>query len=674
MNYKDIGYLIPIIKGMKTPARKWKDKNGGIVHFKKSDFADCDTAIVPKAGILIIDVDDKDGRTGSLSLESIGIKIGDTLTQQTKNGHHLFYRIPDDCILKNCGDILSGIDLRTPLMGYVIYKDAWLDCEESDISIDKIAPLPKFALDILIDKTTESNKKILNSSKTEELIKFNRNNTLTAIAGGMWSSGMSLCDLSDKIHGINARRCSPSLPISEVETIIKSISSYKRDLEDNEKSIEENQEIAKSLLSHYFKKIEDEKIKNETVQFPENICNVNGMLKTLSDAINMSGQYITPHLSIACAVSLMSVLCGKRYESPTGARTNLYIIGLGMAGAGKENARKIIIKILSEIEEGKKILGGSSIKSGAGLIKSMTANSQRLYMLDEFGLILQSISNEKAPQYLRDISRLLLEFYSSSGSSFLGCDAASEEASTGIIKNPILGIYGTSTPSTFYKSITDQTVISGELPRYIIVDDPSTHKIDNKNQKEPDYKMLTKMIGDFISYKKDGAALSPFAFLNVDNTIKVQYESKSAELVYKDFRNDINTKHTTELMNGLWSRACENAQKLASIAAISDDYINPKITVSHIRWAIDFVSYSLKIVESRLKTAITSKYGELRQKLVFFIAKSKTGVTKTQIRQYMQMKTVDLDALISDVIEIENIEKRKITGKSCKPITLFIKK
>ena len=52
-----------------------------------------------------------------------------------------------------------------------------------------------------------------------------------------------------------------------------------------------------------------------------------------------------PELAVAASVSFLGSLIGCKYQTETGIRSNVYVVGIAESGAGKDHARKIIKKL-----------------------------------------------------------------------------------------------------------------------------------------------------------------------------------------------------------------------------------------------------------------------------------------------------------------------------------------
>lgn len=92
-------------------------------------------------GLLVVDVDEKNGKSGSATMEANGWQAPQTATQRTKSGGwHYLFDMPDGALAATDIDGLgSGIDRRGDGSGYIVLYDA-------AILTAKRAPAPAWAL------------------------------------------------------------------------------------------------------------------------------------------------------------------------------------------------------------------------------------------------------------------------------------------------------------------------------------------------------------------------------------------------------------------------------------------------------------------------------------------------------------------------------------------------
>jgi len=194
---------------------RWPSSNIGIVTGTPS-------------GVLVIDVDDKADRRGSIALDCLKEELGwitETLTAMTGSGRHLFYRQPAAKCVNSTSSLGDGLDVRTD-GGYVVAapslhvtgkRYAWADFEH------EIEELPAEIIQLLRGSPRIDSAMVQKSGSIPEGM---RNNALTSLAGRMWARGMTQVAIAGALAEFNAAKCIPPLPNTELLGIAQSICRY----------------------------------------------------------------------------------------------------------------------------------------------------------------------------------------------------------------------------------------------------------------------------------------------------------------------------------------------------------------------------------------------------------------------------------------------------------------
>lgn len=185
--------------------------------------------------LVVLDVDvrkEKDGQASLRALESEFGPLPDTLVSRTGGGgwHH-FFRAPHPPVGDRVG-IRPGLDLKAG-GGYVILPPSThpsgggYEFEESP-SFDDLADTPGWL--VQIGKKSNNGKrrgqrtKPLGTASTSGRIpEFERNATLTSMAGTMMAVGFDLPAIRNALLMTNRSQCDPPLEESEVDGIARSI-------------------------------------------------------------------------------------------------------------------------------------------------------------------------------------------------------------------------------------------------------------------------------------------------------------------------------------------------------------------------------------------------------------------------------------------------------------------
>jgi archaellum biogenesis ATPase FlaH len=193
-----------------------------------------------ESGVVVFDVDGKDGKATLSVLEEKHGSLPDTPTQETPgNGFHFFFRSWGP--VKNRSGMLDkegypGLDSRAD-GGQVVaapslhpngkpYK--WL--EGRDLDDLELAECPEWLKRIIegekSDGKPEDTHKERQSSPVDDIIpEGRRDSTLTSLAGTMRKRGMTEAAIEAALLATNRAQCRPPLPGDQVRKIARSIGS-----------------------------------------------------------------------------------------------------------------------------------------------------------------------------------------------------------------------------------------------------------------------------------------------------------------------------------------------------------------------------------------------------------------------------------------------------------------
>ncbi|MCX4025191.1 PriCT-2 domain-containing protein [Endozoicomonas sp. SM1973] len=367
-----------------------------------------------------------------------------------------------------------------------------------------------------------------------------------------------------------------------------------------------NQQPVKSnLVDNLLKKqqeqltIPDEKIfkqEHHQPQFPSHLLTVGGMLGLVSDLINRTATKVQPVFSLCAAIMLVGLLTNRKFCTPTGLRLNEYIVCLGPTGSGKDHPRKALKKILHDLQL-TDYLGGERVASGQGLLSRVKNNPNVLFPIDEMGLLLQSVMHTNASNHEAQIITNLMQLYTSAASIFIGTEYADQKNKPRQdIEYPHVFLYGSSATEEFWRALESKNVLSGFVSRMLITQTSDEYPADNEFQqidiKAPEelkewWKEVSNLSGD------DGNLVG----LSPDKPIRLLFDKPAKELVDHYNRDIIHSalKQGNEVDRALFSRAFEHVSKLASIRALSNNPKSRYIQLDDVKWAMDFVSYSINV-------------------------------------------------------------------------------
>jgi hypothetical protein len=325
---------------------------------------------------------------------------------------------------------------------------------------------------------------------------------------------------------------------------------------------------------------------------PDFLFSVPGFIDRLMDFCLQTAPYPNRALAFCGALALQSFLAGRKIKEPGGIRPNIYLLALASTGTGKDWPRKINSNILNLINASNCL--GNRFASGEGLQDVMQANLNMLFQTDEIDTMLRSINTSRESRY-ESIQDTLLTFFTSSDSSFPTRTRAGMKECTSI-RQPHLSIFGTATPKNYYQALSERMMTNGLFSRMLIVDVGERALCEMAG----DIDTIPSEIIDVAEFWQEKTRPSPRNNLSWENPNPpaAAYQGQAGKILF-DFQrqSDLNhraTEANDEVSKAVWSRAAENARKLALLYACSDNHQNPAISEEAAQWAITFVNHQIR--------------------------------------------------------------------------------
>jgi putative DNA primase/helicase len=198
--------------------------------FAKRNGCNVGIATGQASGVFVLDVDVKDNAGGVESFKALVEEFGklpDTVAAKTwSDGFHFYFNLPHDVEIRNKAGFRPGLDIRGD-GGYVVappstYKDRpyrWGDgLSPDDVAV---ADAPEWLLSIITEPT------VTPSLSSADDITENRNDTLMRHGTRIRHTiGCDAAQIKMLLMDINAKRCKPPLPESEVTTIANSVAKH----------------------------------------------------------------------------------------------------------------------------------------------------------------------------------------------------------------------------------------------------------------------------------------------------------------------------------------------------------------------------------------------------------------------------------------------------------------
>lgn len=412
-------------------------------------------------------------------------------------------------------------------------------------------------------------------------------------------------------------------------------------------------------------KKEDSEDDNRTfLQTPDKFFNPPGLVGETFRWILSTNIKPQPELSLAAALVACGTVMGRKVRTETNLRTNLYILALVETGAGKEASRAAIQTLFGKVGKPERARV-EDISSDSAILEALEQSPAQAMLLDEFGRMMRTTQNAGKNPFLYQIPTLLMRLYTSANRDFSGKHYASSKNNR-TIKQPCLSMLATSTPSSFFGSISREAVTDGLLGRCLLAvsgdDDPEVRKVT-----DPEIPAL--LLREFVEWERvpyrQGGDLD---FVETGDTMtpvpRVVCATEHANNVFALFeagwrrrRKDLKN----EDLHGLFVRASAIAQQVALILACGCNREYPKVEVEHAQWACEYVNHSAENMLRAVKGFVYSNQNEAVSKRIERIIKQggKEGVSMNEIH----VLTRDIEPglkkkMIGILVEAQKIEEK----------------
>lgn len=306
----------------------------------------------------------------------------------------------------------------------------------------------------------------------------------------------------------------------------------------------------------------------------------------------------------AGAVAYLAGIVARAYNV-SGTGLNQYILALAPTSYGKDIISGGTSKLNSAIciangnpqHPIKDCVGPSELVSQAGIYKWLARKPNTRIMVGEVGKLYSQITNPN--NHLYGISRALLQLYSKSGhGEIFGAQAYSKKDDViEAIEWPAVTFIGESVPDSFYLNVDEATVRDGLFPRHLLWEFAGQKAYANKAAGS--------------AYPSQGliSQLSNLAAACAANENQKQVKhvalTPDAEARFDEF-----DRWTTDVINArqlgyladFWGRAHLKALKLAALAAVGENWVEPVITLALTNWATNLVANQTNHIIARIRS------------------------------------------------------------------------
>lgn len=384
-----------------------------------------------------------------------------------------------------------------------------------------------------------------------------------------------------------------------------------------------------------------------------------GLLGEICSWINSTALKEQPFLSVACALTFLGALFGRKVKDELGSRTNLYCMGVAPSSAGKAHAMNQLRR-LAGVAGVSQLLGGDDIASDSAIEDRVSREPATIFLWDEIGHLLAHIKSGISQHHAQVVS-LLMKLYSSAGNMYLGREYAEQQRQRTIVQ-PCCCIYGTSTMERFASGISPIELQDGWLSRCLVFQAPfDTPKRRDRIEQPVPTELAEKIRSWFMRQilpQSDKPLLSSFVGPDGGRAQPTQIivpTDEAAKQIFIRFDNDtIEYGKRHPILACLWAKGEENARRIALIVACGNSYDNPKIDAAVADYACRLVKYiMLDFSVTIAPEIVTCEVDSRKRKLFKVIDKAGPyGILKRDVSRLTQEFTKkQRDDILSDLIE-----------------------
>jgi len=314
---------------------------------------------------------------------------------------------------------------------------------------------------------------------------------------------------------------------------------------------------------------EEEEESNATpIEFPP------GGLGYLAHYFYRGSVYPNAEFSVAAAITVMSALCGRAWNTHTSAGLNTYNLVVAPSGMGKEQMATGISRLIDVCAEKfpmfKDFFYFGTFASGQGLTKHFNpARTCFAQILPEFGTVIKRFSNGR-DENMQGLMSQMLDFHSKAGPKSVSNAINYSDATKNIasVRSPAYSFLGDTTPEVF-ESVNAFLLNNGFISRFNIFEykglrPPLNEHIDYSI--DPgfiEYLIMLARISDLISTQKKDPITA-----RMDTEAKIQFNNFER---YCDgnYNKAVRTR-SGDIEHHMWSRSLTRINVLATLAAILD--------------------------------------------------------------------------------------------------------
>ncbi|MCC6783132.1 MAG: bifunctional DNA primase/polymerase [Planctomycetes bacterium] len=307
-----------------------------------------------------------------------------------------------------------------------------------------------------------------------------------------------------------------------------------------------------------------------------------------------------PALALANVLPALGAVIGRRVQTESRLRTNIYALAVAPSGHGKDHPQRTAPEALALAMLDRRI--GGDWASASGARTALARSPSHCAWIDELGLWLAAIRGRNAPQHLVAIGKHLLEAFSAASGTMIGQTYADPRQNPRVdILEPNLCLVGSSTPDVLFEALGGDAIHGGLLGRMLVFWGEGTRPPRSATAPGMDElrdRVVARLVELDVATRPAGSSetLAPGTDTALATHCRtVPYSPEARALLgeietWSDARVD-ELERAKDRCAPLWIRFAEHCQKVALIHALARDPRAAEITAADVRWAGDLVQW-----------------------------------------------------------------------------------
>ena len=376
----------------------------------------------------------------------------------------------------------------------------------------------------------------------------------------------------------------------------------------------EKENSVKVDFSSLWEEEEEEKQKVEQIAVDWIGTLPKGLIKRIAMHSHKAAFLPLQEASLVMALQFFSVLTGRMCQTSLEAGLTSNIVLVGKTGIGKDEVQAGLGRLADALRKenasvAETLLCGE-FASGPGIETTFQNRKRVISYVPEFTDFFRNLTDPRAPDHKKDLLRKILDLFNgaNAGRRMHGRRLAKMGECAESVERPLLCITGETTHD-FYSALNHQSLASGLLQRFLVLDIPSDRR--TQANRERSVNVPQKLVRDLLEV----AIYAQREDLEQEEVLVVQ-ESPQARQLLRDY--DDQRREQTQGDEGetaereLLNRSGLKVWRLATLLAVSEDWRNPCVSAEHFEWARRFVDHCDAHLLALFKSGMTGA-GQVRQ-------------------------------------------------------------